>query len=250
MNRLRTLVVDDEPLNRQELSSLLMSYKEIEQIGEAENSKDALEIILHQRIDLVFLDIEMEEKRSGLKLAKKIARLTSPPFVVFVTAHDKYVLESYDYEPLHYLLKPINEDRFHEALQRAFRLKITTSRLIIKYRKEEVAGMVSYPVAYIQANDILYIQKNKLGNTVIIYLQGEEELAGVRQTLEQLLKQLNQAQFSRVHTSFIANLAQVKELKQRMPNDENYCLIMNETTAPIPVSRSHLNKVRGLLERI
>ncbi len=250
MNNLCTLLVDDEILNRSELRALLEPYEKIGEIFEAENSREAMDILRYEKIDLVFLDIEMEEKNAGLLLAKQITRLFSPPVIIFVTAHEEYSLESYNYAPLHYLLKPINDDKFDEALQRAFQWKLSDNcRLAIKYRKEEGQG-VSYPTTYIESGDILYIHKSKLGNTIEIYLHNGDILEGVRQTLDQFLKKLNKKYFFRIHISFIVNLAQVKELKQRVPNDENYCLIVNNSTVSLPISKSNLEEVRYLLSTI
>lgn len=247
--KIRILVVDDEPLNRTELHSFLKLYEEIGLILEAESSKEAMNIIHSQKIDLVFLDIEMEEKDTGLWLAKQMLRLSIPPLIIFVTAHEEHSLNAYDYAPLHYLLKPINEEILDKTLQRAFRLK-TSSRLILKHRKENRFGDVSYPIACIEVADILYIQKDKLSNTISVFLSSGEVLKGVRQTLNQFLRELDRTQFSRVHTSFIVNLSKVQEIRQRTPNDDNYCLTVINHKAPIPISRSRLKKINILLRQV
>jgi DNA-binding LytR/AlgR family response regulator len=246
--KIHTLIVDDEPLNRTELHSLLKPYDKIGVIFEAESSKEAMHITHSQEIDLVFLDIEMEEKKSGLGLAKQMSRLPSPPLIIFVTAHEEHSLKSYDYAPLHYLLKPINEKILDNALERAFRLKITP-RLMLKHRKIDRFNEVSYPVACIQTEDILYIQKNKLGNTVSVFLSDREILEGIRQTLNRFLDDLDSTQFARVHTSFIVNLSKVQEIRQRASHAENYCLVVTNNKALIPISRSHLEEVKILLSK-
>lgn len=182
MNKLKTLIVDDEPLNREELCFLLKNYDQIELVGEVETAIEAMAIIRHQNIDLLLLDIEMEEERAGLKLAEQFRVMVAPPSIIFVTAHYKYALESHNYEPLHYLLKPLNEEMLDEALQRAFRLR-TSPKINITYRRV-IDRTIIYPTAFVSPEEILYIHKNKGENTINLHLCDKEILTGVRESLD------------------------------------------------------------------
>ncbi|HHJ19261.1 MAG TPA: response regulator transcription factor [Gammaproteobacteria bacterium] len=248
MNILQTLIVDDEPLNREELRYLLNSYERIDVVAEAETVDEACIALQQYSIDLVLLDIEMEEATSGFTLAEKIALQDQRPYLIFVTAHAEYSLQSFDYAPLHYLTKPINEQQLAQALARAFKC-IHPSRIAIKYCKEE-AGETIHPIAYVDVKRIVYIQKEKLANTLAVYLDNGQVLTGVRQTLRQFQSMLNSPKFESSHTSFIVNLTFVEELKPRKPGDDCYCLQLKGISGSVPVSQSRLALIRHLLERM
>jgi DNA-binding LytR/AlgR family response regulator len=112
VEKLRVAVIDDEPLNREELIFLLSLHPDVEVIGAA------WKLIEDTRPNLVFLDIQMAADSSGLDLGRRLKRLPRPPRVVFVTAHPEHALAAYDCEPDHFLVKPINDTRLSEALQR------------------------------------------------------------------------------------------------------------------------------------
>lgn len=247
MNALQTLIVDDEPLNREELGYLLADYKRIEVIAEAENVATTLAALRQYSIDLVLLDIEMEQATSGFTLAEIIAQQNPRPYIIFVTAHAKYSLQSFEYDPLHYLTKPINEVKLAQALERALHC-VSPSRIAIKYCKEE-QGEVVYPTAYVDVKQVVYIQKDKLANTLTVYLANGTLLTGVRQTLQDFEQVLDATQFGRSHTSFIVSLAFVDEIRLRKPHDESYCLLLKGVKPLIPISKSRLELMRRLLER-
>ena len=117
--RIRTLVVDDEPLAREGLRLLLEGDAEIELCGEAGSGKAALAALRRLRPDLVFLDVQMPEL-SGFEVLAALPR-ESWPAVVFVTAYDRYALRAFEVHALDYLLKPFDDQRFADALARAKR---------------------------------------------------------------------------------------------------------------------------------
>ena len=99
------LIVDDEPLARNELSYLLNQSTEIKDIQEADSIEEALEKLLQYPVDLVFLDIHLTDE-SGLILADKINRMSHPPILIFATAYDEYAVQAFEHEARDYLLKP------------------------------------------------------------------------------------------------------------------------------------------------
>src|SRR5690349_18596616 len=115
--RIRTLVVDDEPLARRRLLSMLAKESEIEVIGEAGNGTSAVRAIGEERPDLVFLDVQMP----GLDGFEVLRATTSThqPLVIFVTAHDEHAIRAFDVQAIDYLLKPVDAGRFHESVRRA-----------------------------------------------------------------------------------------------------------------------------------
>src|SRR5215469_15589676 len=114
---IRTLIVDDEPLARSNVRSLLEHDPQIEIVGESTSGADALADIQRLTPDLVFLDVEMPEC-DGFDVLEMLGS-TSPPLIIFVTAYDKYAIAAFDAGALDYVLKPFDDERFSLALRRA-----------------------------------------------------------------------------------------------------------------------------------
>jgi len=112
--KIRTLIVDDEPLARERLRKLLQAESDIEIVGECSNGKEALELANSARPDLIFLDVQMPEL-DGFGV---VAGLEGEPLpaVVFVTAYDRFALKAFEVHALDYLLKPFDRERFQKAL--------------------------------------------------------------------------------------------------------------------------------------
>ena len=115
---LRILVVDDEPLNRQRVEDLLATVTGIAEVRTAATGSEAIEEIRTHRPDLVFLDVQMPG-RSGLDVVRTLAEMMPP--TIFVTAHDEHALAAFDLAAVDYLVKPFDDERFEQALQRARR---------------------------------------------------------------------------------------------------------------------------------
>ncbi len=112
---MRTLIIDDERLARNELKRLLEPYTKIEIIGEAANAEEALVMIDDLQPELLFLDIQMPGK-NGFELLSSIEGKT--PEVIFTTAYDEYAIKAFEFNALDYLLKPIDSDRLRDTIQR------------------------------------------------------------------------------------------------------------------------------------
>lgn len=112
---IKALIVEDSRLARKELLELIRAHPEINVLGEAENVDSAYEMIGEMQPDLLFLDINMPEK-DGFEL---LEMLDEVPVVIFTTAYDEYAIKSFEYNALDYLLKPISQERFGAALEKA-----------------------------------------------------------------------------------------------------------------------------------
>jgi len=117
MNKLRTIIADDERPARHFLKTLLSDFDDVELIGEAENGAQAIELIKDKKPDIVLLDLQMPEV-SGLEVVKSLSK-TQMPLVVFVTAYDEYAIQAFDANAVDYLLKPIEKARLRETINRA-----------------------------------------------------------------------------------------------------------------------------------
>src|SRR5258708_10695684 len=121
---LKTLIVDDEPIARRVLREELESIAGVEIIGEADNGAVALDKIAEHRPDLVLLDLQMPAM-GGLDVVRNIRSGTHMPVIVIVTAYDKYARQAFDPGAIHYLLKPVGQERLADAIERP---KLITGR--------------------------------------------------------------------------------------------------------------------------
>lgn len=118
--RLRAIVVDDEPLARQRVVDMLASHADIDVIAQADNGDAAVDAIRSMQPDLVFLDMQMPG-RTGLEVVREIG-IDDMPLTIFVTAYDRHALEAFEVAAVDYLVKPFDDERFEQALQRARRI--------------------------------------------------------------------------------------------------------------------------------
>src|SRR5687768_12584076 len=117
---LRVLIVDDEPLARQRIADMLRAENGVEVVGEIDNGVAAVDAIRSLHPDLVFLDVQMPGK-TGLEIVREVG-VDEMPLTIFVTAYDRHALEAFEVAAVDYLVKPFDDDRFEQAMQRARRM--------------------------------------------------------------------------------------------------------------------------------
>lgn len=122
---MRTLIIDDERLARKELAGLLSKHPEIEILGECSNAEEAIKMISEMNPDLIFLDVQMP----GMNGFEMLQQLETVPQVVFVTAFDEYALKAFEVDALDYLLKPVEEDRLTETIQKIVKQRALEDRI-------------------------------------------------------------------------------------------------------------------------
>ena len=199
MSKIKTLIVDDEPLAQDVLQKFIGHVDSLELAGVCSNAIEASNALRKQPIDLLFLDIKMPEL-SGLDLLKI---LKNPPKVILTTAYAEHALESYEFGVIDYLVKPIAFDRFLKAIDKV----IPT---------EQVNGPVGVSIADTKSRDFLFVKSDRkiikvdfvdikyleaFGNYVKIHTTGKVILA--QDTLTNLELALPVNQFLRIHKSFI-----------------------------------------------
>ena len=227
MARIRTLVVEDQPIARQRLIELLESEPDIEVVAAAASGRDAVEAIGRLRPDLVFLDLQIPDL-DGFGVMAELGG--AMPLTVFVTAHDEYALRAFDVRAFDYLLKPFGRERLQQALQRV--------RLRLGERREE--HLARRLVAFVQglgggaaapdrlmvksAGRVVCIAVDELdaveseGNYVRLHAGDRVHL--VRETMASFEQRLGQDRFCRVHRGWIVNLERVCEMHIR-PSGEH-----------------------------
>ena len=183
---LRAMIVDDEAPARSELRFLLEQTGKIGSINEASSVRSAIEMLMENRVDVVFLDISMPGA-SGLQLAEALHRLKNPPAVVFVTAYSDHAVEAFDVDAVDYLMKPVEEARLDQAIG-----------------VEKGGRKVLIPVdqiRYIMAKD----------DYSCIFTEDDRYLSTT--SLAQFESKLGDFGFFRVHRRYIVNLACVEDVE-------------------------------------
>ena len=249
--RIRTLIVDDEPLAREGVRMMVNLDPELEVVGELGRGRDAVDAIQRLRPDLVFLDVQMPEM-SGFEVLAALDE-TQLPAVIFVTAYDQYALRAFEVHALDYLLKPFDEERFHAALARA-KLHLHNSRLSEKLQAllaavqapgegreylQRLSIKDSGRVVFLDVAEVDWIEAADY--YVQLHAGGKSYLH--RESMQRLEERLDPACFLRIHRSAIVNRARVKELRHRNGR-ELVCILANGVT--LKVARSQRSKLKQL----
>jgi DNA-binding LytR/AlgR family response regulator len=208
---MRCIVVDDDELSRSVIEDLINETDSLELIKSCEDAVEAFKVIKEEHIDLVFLDIEMP-KMDGLEMLRTLSPL---PQVILVTAHEKYAVESYEYDVTDFLHKPISLARFMKAVDKAYN-GFENNRASITSQDKTIFIKADSRLVQINTEDILYIEA--LGNYMRIYTSGEQKYT-ILSTMKDIISKLSSDDFVRVHRSFIVRLDKIKTI------EDNYIVI-------------------------
>lgn len=234
---MHTLIVDDEPLARDELGYLLNKCSEVTSLYEAESIEEALGYLIEQTIDLIFLDIHLTEE-SGITLAEKLQQLDNSPMVIFATAYDEHAVRAFELNAIDYVLKPFSFERIQQAVQRAqrqyFSIKKTSTQAKPTLLNETIPLQTADRIVLIKIESIVAISLNK--GDMSVYTDKEEfTIQGTLNGWEEKL--VDYPSFIRVHRSFIINLQKMKEIQPWF--NHTYQLTM-ENQLKVPVSRFYI----------
>jgi len=263
MTKIKTLIVDDEPLAREGIRVLLERDHDIEIIGTCGNGFEAVEMIQEQKPDLLFLDVQMPEIDGfGVLQAVKSEHM---PVVIFVTAHDQHALRAFEVHALDYLLKSYTDERFATALQRAKdhirqkKVNEISQRLLAMLDSHksgtgtegnQQAENESYlkrlvvksggRVFFLKAEEIDWIEAADY--YVRLHVGAQSHL--LRETMNALERKLNPEKFQRIHRSTIISLDRIKELQPFLNGD--YVVTLRDGTE-LKMSRSYRPKIEAAL---
>jgi two-component system response regulator LytT len=255
---LRTVVVDDEQLARDELCFLLDRLGGVEVVGQAGDGVEALEVIEAERPEMTMLDVQMPGL-TGFEVARRLLRAGIESQFVFVTAFDQHAIQAFEVNAVDYLLKPVEASRLTTAVERV-RRRIRTDRpsgrtqngeldrllhLLSdrQERRNQLAVKVGDRFLLIQADEVVHAS---LEDDVITVVTTSLSGTSNYRTLDELQARLDPSVFWRVHRSHLVNINRIKEIVPWF--SRNYILKMKDPKgSEIPVSRSQTKRLREYL---
>ena len=252
------VIVDDEPLARSRLRGLLKRDDEIEIVAECIDGYEATSVIQAQKPDLVFLDIQMPEK-DGFRVIEEIG-IEQMPIIIFVTAYDQHALRAFQVHALDYLLKPFDEKRFAETLQRAKNhIRNARSRVADDLHQRLLSMMEQWRRRALYLERIMIKAGGRLsflrtaeldwmkaeGNYVRLHVGSASYL--LRETVNNLEAQLDPEKFLRIHRSTIVNIERVKEIQQMFHGE--YRVVLVDGTQ-LKLGRNYRGKLPRFAEKV
>jgi two-component system, LytTR family, response regulator len=247
--KIRTLIVDDEPLGRERVRTLLRGDPEIEIVGEAADGHKALAAIRKLKPDLLFLDVQMPEM-DGFAVLEAL-EAEEMPVVIFVTAYDRYAVQAFEVHALDYLLKSFDRERFAAAAARAKQeltrrktegLNPRLAALLeeLQARKKYITRLVIHSggrISFLRAEEIDWIEA--ADNYARLHVGRESHL--LRETMQSLERRLDPVKFARIHRSTIVNVDRIAELQSLFHGD--YAVRLRDGTE-LTLSRGYREKLQ------
>ena len=255
----RVLIADDEHLARRKLRILLESETSVQVVGECCDGEQTLNAISTQRPDLLMLDIQMPDL-DGFQVLKEIAP-PDMPVVIFTSAYDQYAIRAFEANALDYLLKPFDQGRLHQAVERA-RLELRkskdreiTQRILqllsqVKPEAQPVTGVdarlvikTKGRIVFLNVDDIDWVEA--AANYVRLNAGGESYL--FRETISRTSERLNPNHFIRIHRSMIVNVRRIKEL---IPVNSGEYIVVLKSGKELSCSRGYRANLQHVIEKI
>ncbi|WP_224367934.1 LytR/AlgR family response regulator transcription factor [Hyalangium versicolor] len=255
--RLRVLVVDDEPLARDNLCSVLSKAPDVEWIRECASGQEAIAVIRTEPPDLVFLDVQMPGL-DGFSVIREVGPERMPS-VIFVTAHDRYAVQAFEVNALDYVLKPFHGARLLQALERARQaLDDGRARELIQRLSALLAGhAASSPVPAAPpatgplerlvvktADRVELVPVEQIdwceaeGNYVVLHVGAKSPM--IRETLAQVEQWLDPRRFVRIHRSTLVNLDRVRHLEPGIDRGHVVVLVDGTRLRLSPGRKAHI----------
>lgn len=247
--KIRALIVDDEPPSRQTMRIMLEGVPEVQVIGECGSGKEALHKVKKLKPDLMFLDVQMPTM-NGFDVLESLGP-EHLPIVVFVTAYDQYAVKAFETNAIDYILKPFDSTRVKKAVQKVIRLLGSNSP---RSSRDKVDSVITRPngvsrllvkqhdrVAVLKTDEIDWI--GAAGNYIELHMGKKRYL--FHMTMNAIHQELDPEKFLRIHRSVIVNINRIKEFEPTLNKD--YILYLEDGTK-LTLSRSYTNEVMRTLK--
>lgn len=235
---IKVVIIEDSRLARLELKALLAEYPDLDVVGEADSVKTAIELVNTLSPDLIFLDIHMPGG-SGFDV---LSSLEAVPMVIFTTAFDAYALESFEYNTIDYLLKPIVPDKLKRAIQKS-ETSMQKDKDLVAERKLGLSDKI-----FIKDRNLSWLVEigeirmwESQGNYTQVYFNGYRPL--FQRSLQQISDCLKDGLFLRANRRQLVNTEFIAEI---FKNPEGKLILRLSTGEEVPVSRRQMSKIRSL----
>ena len=235
-NKISCIIVDDEPTAREIIAAHLERIKHVKVLGSCESAVEAFGLINTNKVDLIFLDINMPEI-SGLSFARSI----NPEIkIIFTTAYREYAVDGFDLQAVDYLLKPISFERLLRAVNTFSNIHLKTGEQQFSSEKKEQQDFMfvraDRKMIRINFEDICYVES--LSDYLKIHTHSGSIV--IRETISNIEKELPDQKFIRIHRSFIVSLAALDSYTNEH---------LEVAGKALPISRSYKSSVLAQLER-
>lgn len=249
---MRALIVDDEPLARRGVSLRLRKFPEIVVVGECDNGSKAIRMIVETKPDLIFLDIQMPDI-DGFDVLNALPRELVPA-VIFLTAHDQHAIRAFEVHAFDYVLKPINNARFSDAVNRALRsaesatgAKALESLPVLpnECKKRFISRFTVHTgsrIRIVNADEVDWIATAR--DYVELHVGGQSLL--IRETMTAMEQRLDPVKFMRIHRCRIVRIAMIVEL--RSIDNREYLIRLKDGTEH-KSSRTYATQLASWLRR-
>jgi two-component system LytT family response regulator len=253
--RVRTLVIDDEATARESVERLLAGDPDIELRGTCADGVTALAAIEREKPDLILLDVQMPEM-NGFELLAELRRRHGErgmPFVIFITAYDRFALRAFEVHAVDYLLKPFGDSRFFQALEHAkerieaggmqhLLVELLRSQRNGKpaHRSDRITLKAGGKLALVDPDDVVWFEASD--HYIRVHTASEPHL--IRKSMAELEEELDPERFVRIHRGAIVNADHVAELRTRSQGESELTLSCG---TQLQVSRRRLKELKNRL---
>jgi len=241
---MKVIIVEDEFLAQQELSWLIKEHSQMEIVGTFDDGLDVLKYLQHNKVDAIFLDINIPSL-DGVLLAQNISQFAHKPFIVFITAWKEHAVEAFELEAFDYILKPWQESRIINMLGK---LENTWLQQSVEpqagpvVRENDTINLIKDErIIVTSINDIYYAEAHE--KMTFVYTRRESHVMPMNIT--EFCSKLPAAHFFRCHRSFCVNLNKIREIEPWFNN--TYILRLRDLDFQVPVSRSRVKAFRLLM---
>ncbi len=255
MNKLRTVIIEDEAPARDLVKAYIKTNEHIELVGECQDGFNGVKTIMETKPDLIFLDIQMP-KLTGFEM---IELLDEVPEIIFTTAYDQYAIKAFELSAVDYLMKPFSRDRFNEAVQKVLsrlesRVEPEAKERIVNKNIEEFTNLKKDSVEQIER---LFVKTGTKIDVVpvetIVKIEAQDDYVEIHtatnkylknDTMNYLEKVLPKKTFNRVHRSHIINLNHINKIEKY--GKESYVVILKDGST-VNVSKSRIKELKNQL---
>jgi len=241
----KAIIIDDEPLGRALIATLLEAHESIEIVATCTDGFDGFKAIQQYQPDLIFLDVQMP-RLSGFEM---LELLDQPPTVIFTTAFDQYAMEAFESQAIDYLLKPISKDRFDKAIEKWLRTA---------GQNPEINSLPSLPISPSTAYSQRIVVKDRgairiIPASEIHYIEAADDYIRIvtadgtflkKQTLGNLERSLDPQQFVRVHRSYLIPVSQISKIE---PYEKESHIARLQCGATALVSKNGMSRLKEVL---